>query len=587
MLKSKRKSTSSTSSTQSEPIDQPVLSLEEQTVQESKAELRRKNRKRKSSSSKPEQTDQPVLTLKERMAQKRKAELLRKDLIGFTTFTVFFSVVVGLLVGLVLGLKVGGGAAIGILYTALSFKYPRQALWAFLIYLPFGGTITYAIGNSSLLQLAKDGFYVPALIGVIQYCKREKLPILIPKGLIPPIGVLLGLCLLTLLFANGAQQLDPRHDGQPLMMGILGLKVLIGYVPLVVCAYYLIRDRQDLLFLTRLTLVLVLTCCGLAFLQYLMLKTGHCVGTSNIDGADAYKPSIEARCLVGGSLLYSPRFGLIRLPGTFVAPWQWGWFLISSGFLTFASAFNDPNPRWRLIGLSSMASVFVMSVLSGQRVALALVPVTFVLLLVLTGQVIYLKKFLPTAVGLTALLGISALQNPQVLQERITSFQVRWNASPPHMFIYNQFRWAVDDQEGLLGQGLGTATNSARTFGDTKLIETYYPKVMYEIGFFGVLAFLAVVTVLTYLTYKAYRSVRDNGLRSYGASFWVFVLFISYNTYYYPLDVDPVAVYYWFFAGVILKLPEIERQERLDAAAAASDTPLSKKRQRLKRKGFG
>jgi hypothetical protein len=43
----------------------------------------------------------------------------------------------------------------------------------------------------------------------------------------------------------------------------------------------------------------------------------------------------------------------------------------------------------------------------------------------------------------------------------------------------------------------------------------------------------------------------------------VFILFISYNTYYYPLDVDPVAVYYWFFAGVLLKLPDIDKQERL------------------------
>jgi hypothetical protein len=37
-------------------------------------------------------------------------------------------------------------------------------------------------------------------------------------------------------------------------------------------------------------------------------------------------------------------------------------------------------------------------------------------------------------------------------------------------------------------------------------------------------------------------------------------LLISYNTYYYPLDVDPVAVYYWFAAGMILKLPELDRE---------------------------
>ena len=41
---------------------------------------------------------------------------------------------------------------------------------------------------------------------------------------------------------------------------------------------------------------------------------------------------------------------------------------------------------------------------------------------------------------------------------------------------------------------------------------------------------------------------------------------LVYNTYYYPLDVDPVAVYYWFFAGILLKLPEIDKLERLQEA---------------------
>lgn len=558
----------------------------------------------KSRKQSPPSASAPIepLSLKARLLQKRKAARIRKDLIQFTTFVVCFAALVGLVVGVAISPKLGVGAAIGLLYTALSFKYPRHALWAFLIYLPFGGTITYAIGNSPLLQLAKDGFYIPALFGVIQYCRRERLPVFTPKPLVPPLAILLALCLLTLVFVNGAQQFAvpetvvssaqmamQTEKRQPLLMGILGLKVLLGYVPLVVCAYYLIRHRQDLLFLTRLTLVLVLICCGLGFLQYLLLKTGHCAGTGDLSGVDLYKPTLEARCLVGGSLLYSPQLNQIRLPGTFVAPWQWGWFLISSGFLTFAAAFNDPLARWRIVGLTSMASVFVMAVLSGQRIALVLVPATFGLLLVLTGQVIYLKRFLPTAVGLGTLLGVAAMNNPQILHDRIDSLQSRWNASPPHLFVYNQFQTAIDAQISLLGRGLGTATNSARALGGTQgteLIETYYPKLIYEIGLVGVLAFLLVVTVLTYLTFRAYRSVRDSRLRSYGASFWVFVLFISYNTYYYPLDVDPVAVYYWFFAGVILKLPEIERSERIEAAAEAKETPISKKRRRLKRKGF-
>jgi hypothetical protein len=441
----------------------------------------------------------------------------------------------------------------------LSLKYPWQALYAFMIYLPFGGTITYAIGGSNpLFQLAKDGFYLPALFGVIQYCRQRNLPWLLPGALKLPLGLLLGYCLLVLVFINGGQQLAPKGE-KPFIMGLLGLKVLLGYLPLIGCAYYLLRTKQQVYNLLRLMSVLIIICCALGFLQYMFLKTGRCQGTVG-EGSELFKASIEARCLVGGSLLYSEEQGVIRLPGTFVAPWQWGWFVISSAFFSFATAFMDRRFGWRLVGMAAMALVLTLAVVSGQRIALIIVPIAYVALIVVSGQLANLKRFLPILgiIGLF-LVGVMAAF-PQVVQERVDSFVGRWNASPPTDFIASQFDF-VQDLSGLLGKGLGRATNSARAMGDVKLIETYFPKLMYEIGPLGLLLFLGLVTTLTVVTFKAYRQVKDPNLRGIGAALWVFVLFISYNTYYYPLDVDPVAVYYWFMAGVILKLPELDRAE--------------------------
>jgi hypothetical protein len=259
--------------------------------------------------------------------------------------------------------------------------------------------------------------------------------------------------------------------------------------------------------------------------------------------------------------LYSPDQGVIRLPGTFVAPWQWGWFLISSTFFAYATIFSDKSVIWRLIGLAAAVLVFMNAVVCGQRIALALVPGSFVVLLLLTGQLANLKKFIPLGGGLVIILFIAMAANPTIVQERTDSFVSRWNASPPHQFIVDQFHenWkSVDDKP--LGDGLGRATNSARVMGSTKLVETYYPKVLYEVGIVGLLAFLIFVTSITKAAFKTYRSIKNRNLRTYGASMWVFVLFISYNTYYYPLDVDPVAVYYWLCAGIIFKLPILDKQ---------------------------
>ncbi|MBD2343222.1 hormogonium polysaccharide biosynthesis protein HpsL [Anabaena subtropica] len=530
--------------------------------------------KRSKKSEKQSQVETPSLSIKERLAQKRKATQARKELISVLSTVTFFSLFVGLLVFLISGIKTAIPLVLGIIVMSLSYKYPRMGLIAFLIYVPFGGTITYYIGNSPILQLAKDAFYFPALIAIWQACRRQKLPLIIPPAIRTPLFILLGLCLLTLLFVNGGQQFNPPDLGPfkepsneiPLGMGILGIKVLLGYLPLMGCVYYLMQDKKDFLFISRLQVSLILICGVLGIFQYLLLLTGVCEGTRYASGDALFKATLEARCYIGGSLVYSPSQGMIRLPGTFVAPWQWAWFLISSTFLAFATGFSDPSFIWRFISLGSLATVFINAVVSGQRIALALVPVCFVILLLLTGQIRNLKRFIPIGIGLAAVLGIAMASNPALVQERIDSLTGRWEASPPQEFIVQQFEDSLrSSSNNPLGNGLGRATNSARTLGSTRLIETYYPKLLYEVGMIGTLGFLALVTTLTIAAYKAYRSIKNRNFRTYAAALWVFILFISYNTYYYPLDVDPVAVYYWFFAGMLFKLPVIDKQERENA----------------------
>ncbi|NMG08179.1 hormogonium polysaccharide biosynthesis protein HpsL [Brasilonema sp. UFV-L1] len=530
------------------------------------------NKYKKAKKQKSQETT--TLSLKERLAQKRKAAKARKEFTNFFITTAFCGLFFGILMAFVGGIKTAVPGLLGIITIALSYKYPRQAFFAFLIYVPFSGTITYYIGNSPILQLAKDSFYIPALIGLWQMCRKQRLPLIIPQAIKTPLFILLGICLLTLVFVNGVQQLNPSSAELfnstkeiPIAMGILGLKVFLGYVPLISCAYYLIRNKRDFLFLSRLQIVLILVCCALGFIQYLLLAKGICQGTRFLEGAAQFKASVEARCYFGGSLIYSPEQGVIRLPGTFVAPWQWGWFLISSIFFGFASGFSDPSKTWRFLSLGSMAVVMINAVVSGQRIALALVPVCFVTLLLLTGQIWNLRRFLPIGVGLAIILTIAIVNNPAIVQERTTSLNERWESSPPLEFIMQQFGDVWRNLKPL-GNGLGRATNSARSLGTTKLLETYYPKIVYEVGPLGLLGFLALVTTLTIVCFKTYRSIKNRDFRTYAAALWVFILFISYNTYYYPLDVDPVAVYYWFFAGVLLKLPEIDKQEKLQAAQA-------------------
>lgn len=524
----------------------------------------KKRSKKRSRSAPSEQQTEPTLSRKEQRAKEREAAKARSQLVQFTVLAFLFSGLVGLILGFMVEPTLGVAATAGLLCLSLSFKYQRQALYAFIIYIPFSGTVTYMLGGNSLLQLAKDAFYVPALIGVIQMCRKKRLDILLPDAIKVPLVLVISIVLLNILLVNLPQQLQSGGDEQPFLMGVLGIKILLGYLPVITCIYYLMRTSEDLYFLLRMQAVLVITACILGFAQYLMLKTGVCAGTegTGAQGVDLFKASLSSRCFVGGALLYSPSQGQIRLPGTFVAPWQWGWFLISSAFFSFGTAFNDRSPFWRLVGIISLVVVFVMSVVSGQRIALFLVPIAVGGLSILTGQVANLKRFVPVGIVLgLILMGLTA-RNPELLQERVDSFQARWDASPPHEFVIQQFEEVIDAQNGILGNGVARATNGARLFGRVRLVETYHPKILYELGPLGLLFLLVLYTAVTVSTFKAYRKTKDKNLRGYAASMWVFILFISYFPYYYPLDVDPVSVYYWLAAGIALKIPTLDKQER-------------------------
>lgn len=543
---------------------------------------RRKQGKKERNRAIQHESTESSLSPRERLIRERAAAVRLKKTISYVTAVVLGCAFVSLLVGLIIDPKVGIASGGALACLILSFKYQRLALYAFIIYIPFAGTVTYALGGNSLLQIAKDIFYVPALIGVYRFCRKNRLPIILPRAIAPPLIFLTIVVCITILVTNLPDQIMQVEGSFPMIMALWGAKVIFGYIPVVACIYYLIRNLEDLTFILRLQAVLVLIACSLGLVQYLLLKTGACAGTVGV-GEDLFRASLESRCFVGGSLLYSPEMNQIRLPGTFVAPWQWGWFLISGVFFSFGTTFCDKSLFWRVVGGVSLVVLLIMALVSGQRIALALVPFFIAVLVVLTGQIANLKRFLPIGIVVGLVLFYLAVSHPVIVQTRIDSFVSRWEAAPPQRFIQEQISQAWERQEGIFGEGVGRATNSARTFGSTTLIETYPAKVMHEIGIVGLIAVAILYTTLTVVTFRVYRQTEDKSLRSYAAAMWVFILFISYCPYYYPLDVDPVSVYYWLAAGIILKIPELERQERQKALLAQGVEVVPTKGRRSRR----
>lgn len=545
--------------------------------------------------------------IKEKLALKKEERQRKQKLTGLIVFAICVAILIGLPLSLLFNPKIGAAVSLALILGVFSFSYPRTALWTFIIYVPFTGTIVYWLGGDSILQLSKDIFYLPALIALVLECRKKRLPIIVPKQLGTTLLLIFVFCVVCLLAVNLQRQFLPTCDSvagmgifmngrlvglpcresETFLQGLLGFKVLLGYVPLIFCTYYLIKDKPTLLFFSRLLVTLVIICCVLGLMQYWMLKTGRCVGTRGFVADALFKAHLDARCLVGGSLIYSPEVNMIRLPGTFVSPWHWAWFLVSSAVICYGSAFSEITRKWRLASLVGLTLVLINAVVSGQRLAFFAVPMIVGLITILTGQIANLKRFLPIIFSVALLLAIGfSFLNPDFIQQRYDSAITRWQNSPPTAFIQEQLDFAIRNQGGILGRGLGVATSSARFFGYISFVETFHSKVLFELGYIGFALYMIFITNLVYLAFRAHRSLKDPTLRGFAGSYWVLLLFVAYLPYWYALDTDPVGVYYWIFAGVIFKLPVIEKQEKeAKILAGETETKSSKKGLNFKRKG--
>ncbi|MGK7945814.1 MAG: hypothetical protein AB4058_15235 [Microcystaceae cyanobacterium] len=516
------------------------------------------------------------------MAQEKQFLILIGSIVGI--------VFLGSLLMLIANLKI---AILGILLIAcciFSYLYPRWSLWAFLIYLPFAGTLTYYVPgvvnkvgayvtyNNTLygiLHLAKDVFYFPALLAIV--LKRNFLIQFITKQKLIAIAVaLLGLTsFITLIAVNLLQDPVSARD-KPFLMGIIGLKIFIGYIPLILCGYYLIRSRQDLVWFNRIFTLLVVTACGLALLQYFFLVTGICPGNVNLPEPINTKATLQARCFVGGSLLYNPTFQpqqyFQRLPGTFVSPWQWAWFLVSGSFVTYATTCSDPSKIWRMVGAIGMGLVLGACLIAGQWTAFLVVPGILVVLMIVNTEK-NRKKWLKLAIiAVISAIIVSQLPPIQFLIDKLIQ---RWQYADPLSFAKWQWNLVKRDAMTVFGKGLGRASSVARRLGEIRLIEAFYAKTLYEVGTAGVTAFIVVIATVALQSLRSYLTLKSPTIRLVGLTFLVFIFFVSCNIYYYPLAVDPVAVYYWLLAGVMLKLPELEVETTQSTENREIVTPLT------------
>ena len=434
---------------------------------------------------------------------------------------------------------------LGWLYALIFARWQRGLYWL-VTYLPFAGAVTIAMNLWWPSLLLKDVLFVTPLY--IAFFARF---VLAPECLagFPRRVAYLMLCLLilTLVQARNSGVANP-------IMALIGLKVWLFYLPLCLVAYAFVDSFERMLGLFRLLVALSFIPAVVAFVEIVMVHwLGYLTAMQMVYGAAA------SQVTQGFSFFRLGEGSFGRIPSVFTFETQFLGYSLAMLIPAYVLWRADPSPRWRRLGSCALVAAAPDTLLSGSRGAFVFTPLTLALAFLFDQGVPGLLAALCgtavlswTAAG--AIFGIALWHMYGVVGGLFADYA--------RSAAYGGLVQAI--ATAPLGMGTGTNTGAARyALADPdafKGIENYYGKAAYELGMPGLLVVAGLFLTIIFLSLKARRRMVAPDLRCGANALLAFLVAIFLSSFKgWQIDLDPVNVYYWLFAGVLLKLPVLEK----------------------------
>ncbi len=137
-------------------------------------------------------------------------------------------------------------------------------------------------------------------------------------------------------------------------------------------------------------------------------------------------------------------------------------------------------------------------------------------------------------------------------------------------------------QTTWVGLGSGMATGPARfafnsaeeAAANAAGIESFYAKAVYELGLAGLVIVVGLFLSLLWRGFKAFRRLKDPELRLCSGSILAFLIGIMvYLLKGAVIDYDPTNVYFWLFAGILMKLPQLDQKLFSQSVGRGPESP--------------
>ncbi len=449
---------------------------------------------------------------------------------------------------------VAAGAVAFVLGLAVGLRNWRWSVYGLILYIPVSGIAIVAAHGDRFERaeavLAKDFLFVlPAYLGfLVSYLRGRERRLLFPGAPLVA-ALLLGAVVVV-------QAFNPELPNR--LVGLIGVKVWLLYIPLLVLGYHLVRSRDELSRVLGVAAASAVLPAAVGIAEAIVMYTGDAERVWSLYGDAAPAVTQQFTEFPLGS-------GLRRIPSTFSSFYQYFLFLSTMVAVVYAwwRGRRAAAPVWSLPALLWLALV-AATFASGQRGAFLFIPLLVAMILLLDRQ---RRLALQVAVPILAafLLVVTLVgTNPVSLFDHLA-----WTARSEFGDVLVD---GTHDAVATTTFGLGAGSDSigARyAFPGERVVtpagrflESWYHKGWIELGVVGFLLVLVLFGTLVIRLVRSYASVRDPGLRSVAAAFLALLLWtLFYNVKAQYIDVDPLNVYFWLLAGLLFKLPALERLE--------------------------
>jgi hypothetical protein len=418
---------------------------------------------------------------------------------------------------------------VGFLYVWILVDWRRGVL-ALAVVLPFAGVPVFVTGSEYAL-VGRDvaiglplyaSLLVAAIVGLEHLRLRRSwfVPIVLSFATLVALNIFLA---------------------PSLLIGLVGAKVWLFYIPMMGVGYRYLRSTGDALWLLKLTALLAIVPATLGIVEWIVAShTGDLGPFSRLYGSLTDK--------VNGQSVLTNEVRFTRIPSTFTSVSQYVSFCYVALTAALALALVQRSARWLTVaGLIGTAALT-----SGARGAFLIAPLLILLGVLFSG--FRVRRALVAIVVTAAIVGglIFHGADPQAYRSELSAV-----AAVDGSHALGEFRHSW---RSLYGDGTGSHTNAALRYGNGDVgdtVENWYARAGTELGVVGLALAIALLACVGLAAWRSYRRLTGVA-KEIGGPIMALVLLTALISFKGPiLDVDPFNVYFWLFVGFLARLPSL------------------------------